>query len=223
MSDSCGGAGIGLQDGLKNRCLIKHAGSSPARRTTSCDPIAADSAAYAYLLGLYLGDGCISAHRRGVQKLRITLDAKYPGIIEECAASMSRVQPVNKVNRVQRPGSVEAYSYSKHWSCLFPQHGSGPKHLRSITLADWQSEKVASERRLFLRGLSQSDGDRDLNIVDGKSYPRYGFTNMSEDIRHLYVDTCESLGISVTTSGIRVRVARRPDVVFMDSFIGPKA
>lgn len=29
---------------------------------------------YAYLLGLYLGDGCISRHRRDVYKLRITLE-----------------------------------------------------------------------------------------------------------------------------------------------------
>src|SRR4051812_14288943 len=32
---------------------------------------------YVYLLGLYLGDGCLSAHRRGVFKLRIVLDAAY--------------------------------------------------------------------------------------------------------------------------------------------------
>ena len=32
--------------------------------------------ACAYLLGLYLGDGCISEHRRGVYRLRISLDAK---------------------------------------------------------------------------------------------------------------------------------------------------
>lgn len=33
---------------------------------------------YAYLLGLYLGDGMLSRHRRHVWKLRISLDAKYP-------------------------------------------------------------------------------------------------------------------------------------------------
>jgi hypothetical protein len=43
---------------------------------------------YVYLLGLYLGDGNISAHRRGVFKLRILLDVKYPGIVDECAGSM---------------------------------------------------------------------------------------------------------------------------------------
>ena len=38
-----------------------------------------DRAAYAYLLGMYLGDGCISTSTRGVHRLRITLDAVYPG------------------------------------------------------------------------------------------------------------------------------------------------
>lgn len=39
---------------------------------------------YMYLLGLYLGDGCISAHPRGVYRLRIFRDAAYPGIIRAC-------------------------------------------------------------------------------------------------------------------------------------------
>jgi hypothetical protein len=37
-------------------------------------------AAYVYLLGMYLGDGCLSSHPRDVYKLRISLDARYPGI-----------------------------------------------------------------------------------------------------------------------------------------------
>ena len=52
-----------------------------------------DPKAYAYLLGLYLGDGCISAGRRGVWCLRITLDAAYPGIINECAAALEAIFP----------------------------------------------------------------------------------------------------------------------------------
>jgi hypothetical protein len=45
-------------------------------------------AQYAYLLGLYLGDGCLSAHPRGVYKLRIALDLRYPGIIREAGDAM---------------------------------------------------------------------------------------------------------------------------------------
>ena len=40
---------------------------------------AATLPAYAYLLGLYLGDGSISSHARGVYRLRITLASDIPG------------------------------------------------------------------------------------------------------------------------------------------------
>lgn len=46
------------------------------------------SPAYVYLLGLYLGDGCISAGARNVFRLWIALDMKYGGIVDECAAAM---------------------------------------------------------------------------------------------------------------------------------------
>lgn len=56
------------------------------------------STAYVYLLGLYLGDGCISRGARDVFRLRIALDKKYPRIIAECAAAMEAVVPWNKVH-----------------------------------------------------------------------------------------------------------------------------
>ena len=41
---------------------------------------------YAYLLGLYLGDGCLLKHPRGVYRLHIFLDSAYPMIAAECEA-----------------------------------------------------------------------------------------------------------------------------------------
>jgi hypothetical protein len=38
------------------------------------------AAPYCYVLGLYMGDGCVSRNRR-VWRLRITLDKKYPEVI----------------------------------------------------------------------------------------------------------------------------------------------
>lgn len=35
---------------------------------------------YPYLLGMYLGDGCISPGPRSVFRLRIFLDLRYPGV-----------------------------------------------------------------------------------------------------------------------------------------------
>jgi hypothetical protein len=50
---------------------------------------------YAYLLGLYLGDGHISLHRRGVYFMRVVLDNAWPGVIDECEAAMRAVRPDN--------------------------------------------------------------------------------------------------------------------------------
>jgi hypothetical protein len=53
------------------------------------------SGPYSYLLGVYLGDGCISAGRRAVWKLRVTMDSSYPGIIRECRAAMEEWSPAS--------------------------------------------------------------------------------------------------------------------------------
>jgi hypothetical protein len=61
---------------------------------------------YAYLLGLYLGDGCLLRHRRGVYRLHITLDAAHPVIAAECQAAMSLVMPAS---RIRHPKKTYAY------------------------------------------------------------------------------------------------------------------
>jgi len=95
---------------------------------------------YAYLLGLYLGDGCISASHRDVYRMRIVLDSSYPGIIAECCAALEALFPQKSAHAGKRPTSncVEVSMCSKHWPCFFPQHGPGRKHLRPIRLAAWQ-------------------------------------------------------------------------------------
>jgi hypothetical protein len=130
---------------------------------------------YAYLLGLYLGDGCISLHRRAVYRLRIVMDHRYPAIIDECEQAMATIRPSGsmRVGKVQRVGCIEINAYWKHWPCLFPRHGSGRKHERTIELLPWQREIASTEPAPLLRGLIHSDGYRGLNWVNGKGYPRY--------------------------------------------------
>src|SRR5438105_15958239 len=80
-----------IRDWRDGRCL-----QLPRSAPLGCaghDFAALDGAAYAYLLGMYLGDGCLSEHRRGVWRLRITLDAAYPGIIAECTSAIESVLP----------------------------------------------------------------------------------------------------------------------------------
>jgi hypothetical protein len=185
--------------------------------------------AYAYLLGLYLGDGHISRGPRNVFRLRITLDVRYGDIIRECAAALSEVLPENRILVRPRPdsGCVDVGVYSKQLPCLFPQHGSGPKHKRRIALERWQQGIVEDQPGRFLRGLIHSDGCRSRNRVTVRgrsySYPRYTFSNTSADIRRLFCVTCEQLGIKWRRMNARnISVARRLSVARLDEFVGPK-
>ena len=196
--------------------------------------------AYVYLLGLYLGDGCISAHRRGVYRMRIFLDLKYPGVIDECEAALTEVMPANKVSRLERSGSfadgddpsnVEVSSFSKAWPCLYPQHGPGMKHTRRIWLADWQQDLAERWPEALLRGMIQSDGCRFINTGRGGwRHPRYCFSNVSTDVTSIFCTACDRVGLRWTAAfpsderkAVTIYVSRKDDVARMDEFIGPKA
>jgi hypothetical protein len=185
---------------------------------------------YAYLLGLYLGDGYVVHHRRGVYRLTITLDAKYPGIVSECREAIEAVMPRGRVGIQFRHGGTCAWviNSSKQWPCLLPQHGPGKKHERLIELVDWQQRVVDAHAQPFLRGLIHSDGCRFTNTIRHGpkvyEYPRYNFSNRSDDIRRIFCDTCDLLGIEWRVMNAwNISVARRASVARLDEFIGPKA
>lgn len=189
-------------------------------------------APYAYLLGLYLGDGCITDHPRGVYRLRIFLDVRYPGIVSSCASAMRWVVPANAVtvhrehgNYVERtePSHVQVSAYSKTWICLFPQHGIGRKHTRPIVLKPWQRELVGRYPRALVKGLIHSDGSRFVNSGRGWQFPRYSFKNRSADIRRIFSEACDLIGVRWTAAPDTVYVSRKADVALLDEFIGPKA
>lgn len=216
---------------------------SPMRRTcegggTPCDlrcglRDTVDPRAYAYLLGMYLGDGCISAGRRNVYKLRVSMCDAYPDIRSECEAAIRAVMPDRRIGSFQREGCTEIYSHSKHWPCLFPQHGPGRKHTRPIMLSGWQ-ERIVYDRfpDRLLRGLIQSDGSRCINRVTSMlksglkqyEYPRYTFKNESGHILGIFTHACQLLGIDWRWDGVtQISIARRESVARLDSFVGPKS
>jgi len=179
---------------------------------------------YAYLLGLYLGDGCISAHQRGVYRLRITLDVKYPGIIESTAAAMACVREGKTHIQLRPQKCVDVSSYWRAWPCLFPQHGPGRKHTREIALVPWQQDIADRLPEQLLRGLIESDGCRFQNTGRCNwSCPRYSFMNKSDGIRSIFCRACERMGVRWTASGrYTIYVSRKADVARLDEFIGPK-
>jgi hypothetical protein len=179
---------------------------------------------YAYLLGQYLGDGTIDRNKNGVYKIRFFCCSHYPGITGRVVATARAVLP-RKVSayKVRNVNLVVVTSHSNQLPRLFPQHGPGRKHERPIVLTDWQEEIRQAHPERFLRGLIESDGCRVINRVNGGEYPRYMFTNVSDDIRGLCTLTLEQLGVHWTTANARnIAISKRPDVEYLDSFIGPK-
>jgi hypothetical protein len=180
--------------------------------------------AYCYLLGVYLGDGCISRCRQ-VWRLRITLDNKYPMIIDRCREAIDVLMPGQSASTAPQPTNCVVVShYSKHWPCLFPQHGPGRKHLRPIRLEPWQKVLVKHATEQFIRGLIDSDGCRVVANDRGISSVRYHFSNRSEDIRALFCGALDELGIPWTRpSQYQVAVYRKAAVARLDDFVGPKS
>ena len=133
-----------------------------------------DGWAYSLLLGLYLGDGCVSC-----SQLRIILYGRYRDVIEDCV----------------------------------------------MAIVDCRPEP-------FLRGLIHSDGCRTVNRFKTKlpsgrvaeyAYPRYFFSDQSADIRGLFCEFCERLGVRWTQSNPRnISVSHRRSVALLDEFVGPK-
>jgi hypothetical protein len=193
-----------------------------------------DPLSYSYLLGIYLGDGCLYVSPSGGAQLYIACDAAHPRLVADCAAAVSVVAPGCHVgvHPIKDQRCIRVACTWRRWPEVFPQHGPGPKHDRPIVLEPWQREIVDRFPREFLRGLIHSDGCRTINRfktrlpsgrVAGYAYPRYFFSNLSADIRGLFCEYCERLGIRWTLSNHRnVSVSHRASVALLDEFVGPK-
>jgi len=86
---------------------------------------------------------------------------------------------------------------------------------------------VADHSRELIRGLIHSDGCRSWNTIrhPKKSYvyPRYLFSNRSDDIRRIFCEACDRLEIHWTVmNATDISIARRKAIEFMDEFVGPK-
>ena len=188
---------------------------------------------YAYVLGLYLGDGCITDTGRAYTMV-ITLDSAYPGLIVDCAEALARVSPRRAaIHKHPVHNFVRVTSSWKLWPVLFPQHGPGRKHERPIVLTTWQWELVRLHREAFIRGLIHSDGCRTVNRFTTKlpsgrvaeyEYVRYFFSNLSAEIRQLFREVCHELGIRTTQSNHRnISISHRDSVAVLERIVGPKS
>lgn len=203
------------------------AGSAPRPR---CESGTLDRAAYAHLLGWYLGDGHIALARGTSRLLSIYNDDRYPALNDEVEASIKAVQPGTSVWRRRLKGCSAISASWHHWPCLLPQHGEGHKHDRPVVLEPWQQNIVDEHPGRLLRGLFHSDGCRVQNWAIGangqryEGYPRYLFSNAPADIISICCAALDRLGVAHTHPRRDVvSVARKASVAILDEHVGPKS
>jgi hypothetical protein len=195
---------------------------------------AAEPELYCYALGLYLGDGHIVVRNARPRFLRLFLDAAYPELVDEAAQAFERVFSPARVHHYDWGRENRIILQLSHRALLvaFPQHGPGKKHSRRIELSDWQRELTHANPGALVRGLIHSDGCRTVNrfktrLPSGRvaeyAYPRYFFSNLSPDIRSIFVEHCELLGVRCTQSNPRnVSISHRRSVAILEEVVGPK-
>jgi hypothetical protein len=162
-------------------------------------------------------------------RLRITLDAHYPRIVDDCSVLLRRCFSHNSVDLVRRrDGAVDVSVYHQHLPCLFPQHGPGKKHERRIAVEEWQLALVLSAPWPFIRGCIRTDGCVFVNRTGRYEYVSYHFGNLSRDIVNLLALALTHVGVEYRlTSGCRrgihnLRINRRASVALMLENVGLK-
>lgn len=191
--------------------------------------------AYCYLLGCYLGDGHLNYQPPGSWTLRLSCDRQYDALMEEMMTAMETTFPGRRATRFRASKGASEVVGICHPAIgrAFPQHGAGRKHLRPIVLAAWQLELTHRAPGALIRGLVHSDGCRAENKFQTKlpsgrvaeyAYVRYFFSNLSADIRAIFVEHCQLLGVRVTLSNHRnLSVSDRASVAILDEVVGPKS
>ena len=216
----------------------RHRSDPPGRGRTaaavSSDWHVPDTPAYCYLLGCYLGDGNVTHKPPNGWTLRIACDRRYAGMMDEIIAAMTATFPGGRPTRRQASrGASDIIGLSHCWvGKAFPQHGPGRKHRRLIALDEWQCRLTHAHPGALIRGLIHSDGCRAENRFKTKlpsgrvaeyHYIRYFFSNLSPDIRQIFTEHCELLGIRVTQSNHRnLSVSHRDSVAILEQLVGPK-
>lgn len=147
---------------------------------------------YYYILGLYLGDGCINAVSR-TYALKICCSRTQDKVMNDCINAMKYILP-NKISIVYTKAEMNIIQiHSKLIPYIFPQIGPGKKYSRDVSLCDWQLKYIVWESVLI--GLFHSDGSI---YKDGK-YVRFTFVNVSIDICEIMKRCLEHVNIHYTT------------------------
>lgn len=200
--------------------------------------------AYSYLLGFYLGDGCLAYNRKVAGRsytLIITNHVGFSVMNQRIKDSIKCLFPNKEIGTYQKSypdrksNGIDIKVTGICLNLLFP-HGDGRKHTRKIELTDWQNQMTEKYPQEFIKGLIESDGCR---FAPQKkrcpSYIFYQFSNCSTDIHQILQNIAIKIGLKFTFRKVirgKSDLNRAPiystffydrkSVKILESFIGPK-
>lgn len=195
---------------------------------------------YSYLLGFYLGDGCLQHNiRKNCRSytLLISNQADFTRMNKEIESALIDIFPNKTIKFYKRKKSncinIKLTAVNLHF--LFP-HGIGKKHTREIELTSWQDDLLKKYPKEFIKGLIESDGCRFApRKKQCPTYIIYQFTNCSLDIHKFLQKASTQIGLNFT---FRLTKSKnkpshyalkywtcfndRKSFKILDDFIGPK-
>lgn len=195
--------------------------------------------AYSYLLGFYLGDGCLQhdiKRKTRSYTFMISNQRSFTRMNQEIVHALQILFPNKTVKFYNRKKSdcINIKLTAINLNLLFP-HGRGLKHTRKIELANWQEKMIEKYPKEFIKGIIESDGCRFApRKKQCPSYIIYQFTNCSLDIHLLLQKFAKQIGLNFTfreRKNIKLKY-RTPAYLtcfndkksfeILESFIGPK-
>lgn len=183
------------------------------------------SDSYAYILGMYLGDGCLSKSTKcRTCTLYITQNREYDIVVNDCLNHLKNlmkefdIEPTVVYRKNSKACDIKINSV--YTLKLFPQHGEGLKHDRKINLEDWQWTHVEKEPWMFIKGLMHSDGSKYFDKYNSKWH--WQFTNRSEDIKDILCQVCDTVGLQWTRCKQNVSFYKSESVIMLNENVGEK-
>lgn len=180
--------------------------------------------AWAYLIGVALGDGNLSNPNGRAVRLRITCDAKYPRLAHDIAGALKIALPDNSVAFVFPSRKTTYFNisvYSNELVTWMPwKVGRGTKENQCAHVPRWIFRNPRYIR-YCLRGLLQTDG----SIYRDRGYLMVNFTNNIFELALDVAEVIHALGYIPRTSKAKnpsgkikytVRVARDTERLIRD-------
>jgi hypothetical protein len=124
-----------------SRAAVRDWRDNPGRKRLSDCPVCLpdstiDQPAYAHLLGLYLGDGCISLLQRQIYSLRIACDQRYPRLIAEAGAALGSMRPGTILRGLFHSDGCRFTNWTERVVAGQPKRYEYPRYMFSNTSTD---------------------------------------------------------------------------------------